>query len=191
MFRSLRPAIVSLFAFTLLTGLAYPLVITGLARVLFPDRASGSLLVEAGRVRGSTLIGQPFRDPRYFWGRPSATAPAYNAADSSGSNLGPLNPSLLDAVKARIAALREADPTNTAQIPVDLVTASGSGLDPHISVAAARYQSSRVARARGLSLEVVESLVARHTAPRQLGCLGEPCVNVLRLNLALEAERAR
>ncbi|HEX5327953.1 MAG TPA: potassium-transporting ATPase subunit KdpC [Acetobacteraceae bacterium] len=188
MLRCCRPAIGLLVCFTLLTGVAYPLLVTGLAQALFPRRANGSLIVHDGRVAGSALIGQPFGDPAYFWGRPSATAPfPYNAASSGGSNLGPTNPALVAAVKARVAALRAADPGNTAPVPADLVTTSASGLDPDISPAAADYQVQRVARARGLAPEVVRRLVAEHTKPRQLGIFGEPRVNVLQLNLALDA----
>jgi potassium-transporting ATPase KdpC subunit len=185
----LRPAAVLLALLTLLAGLLYPLAVTGLAQVLFPAQANGSLIrrAEDGRVVGSVLIGQPFSDPRYFWGRPSATSPfPYNAAASSGSNLGPSNPALIDAVQARVAALRAADPGNTEPVPVDLVTASGSGLDPNISVAAALYQASRVAHARGLDAAVVDQLVDKYTEAPQLGLLGEPRVNVLKLNLALD-----
>jgi K+-transporting ATPase ATPase C chain len=184
----IRPAIVMLVLLTIITGLAYPLAVTGMAQVLFPHQANGSLIVKDGQVAGSELIGQPFGDPRYFWGRPSATAPfPYNAAASAGSNLGPSNPALAEAVKARIDALRAADPGNTRPVPVDLVTASASGLDPHISVAAALYQVPRVARERGLTEREVEALVRQFTAGRQLGVLGEPRVNVLNLNLALDA----
>jgi K+-transporting ATPase ATPase C chain len=187
MLSQLRPAMVCLVFFTLLTGLAYPLAMTGLAQAVFPYEANGSLLARGGRVVGSEIIGQPFDDPRYFWGRPSATDPfPYNAAASAGSNLGPTNPALEEAVKARVVALRAADPGNTQPIPVDLVTASGSGLDPHISVAAALYQVPRVARARGLSQEQVRALVGQFTEGRQYGLLGEPRVNVLKLNLALD-----
>jgi len=186
----LRNALMSLFALTLLTGIAYPLAVTALAQLLFPHAANGSVIVRDGKPVGSELIGQPFSDPRYFWSRPSATAPfAYNATASSGSNTGPTNPALADAVKQRIAALRAADPANTAPVPIDLVTASGSGLDPHISVAAAEYQVSRVARARGMSVDDVRALVAREREKRQFGVLGEPRVNVLDLNLALDAAR--
>lgn len=182
-----RPAIVSLAIFTLLTGILYPLVITGIAQVIFPHQANGSLIVKNGQVVGSDLIGQSFDDPRYFWGRLSATAPyPYNAASSTGSNLGPTNPALSEEVKRRMAALMAADPTNTAPIPVDLVTSSGSGLDPDISVAAALYQVARVAKARGLGVDVVKALVDRFTQGRQFGLLGEPRVNVLALNLALD-----
>ena len=184
----IRPAIVLLALFTLLTGVIYPLAVTGLAQVIFPTQANGSLIRQDGRIVGSALIGQPFDDPRYFWGRLSATGPfPYNAAASSGSNLGPSNPALVEAVQARIAALKSADPGNTAPPPVDLVTASGSGLDPHISVAAALYQAPRVAQARNLDPETVNRLVGEYTEGRQFGILGEPRVNVLRLNLALDA----
>ena len=187
MLSQIRPAIVLLLLLTAITGLAYPLVITGIAQVVFPHQANGSLIVENGQIVGSELIGQPFDDPHYFWGRPSATIPLpYNAAASSGSNLGPSNPTLQEAVRSRVAALRAADPGNSQPIPVDLVTASASGLDPHISLAAALYQVPRVARERGLSEKDVEALVGRCTADRQLGVLGEPRVNVLKLNLALD-----
>ncbi len=182
-----RPAIVSIAIFTILTGVLYPLVITGIAQVIFPHQANGSLIVQNGQAIGSDLIGQSFDDPRYFWGRLSATAPyPYNAAASTGSNLGPTNPALTEEVKARIAALKAADPTNNSPIPVDLVTSSGSGLDPNISVAAALYQVPRVARARGMSEEALRSLVNQYTEKRQFGLLGEPRVNVLELNLALD-----
>lgn len=185
---SLRPAIVLFALLTLLAGIIYPLVVTLLARAMFPRQASGSLIERNGHVIGSTLIGQNFSEPGHFWGRPSATTPQpYNGLGSTGSNLGPLNPALTDAIKARLAALRAADPGNTAPVPVDLVTASGSGLDPHISVAAAEYQAARVARARGLPLERVRALIAAHTEGRLLGVLGEPRVNVLELNLAVDA----
>jgi K+-transporting ATPase ATPase C chain len=172
---------------TILTGLLYPLAVTGLAQVIFPSKANGSLIEQDGSVTGSELIGQTFTEPKYFWGRPSATGPySYNAAASSGSNLGPTNPALEEAVEARIQALQAADPGNTQPIPVDLVTASASGLDPHISVAAALYQAPRVARERGLGEEEVLRLIEEFTEGRQLGFLGEPRVNVLRLNLALD-----
>jgi K+-transporting ATPase ATPase C chain len=184
----IRPALMALLIFTVLTGLLYPLVVTGIAQLAFPHQANGSLIVVNGKTVGSTLIGQQFTDPKYFWGRLSATGPyPYNAAASSGSNLGPSNPALLDEVKARIAALKAADPGNTQPIPVDLVTSSGSGLDPDISVAAALYQLPRVARLRGLNESAVRALVDQYTQGRTLGFLGEPRVNVLQLNLALDA----
>jgi K+-transporting ATPase ATPase C chain len=193
MLSQLRPALVSLGLFTLLTGVLYPCIVTGLAQVLFPGQANGSIIMRNGQAVGSELIGQPFDDPKYFWGRLSATSPApytaFNAeklTGSSGSNYGPLNPALLDAVQSRIKALREADPANRAPIPVDLGTASGSGLDPHISPGAAAYQIGRVARARGMSEATVRQVVAQHTAGRTLGLLGEPRVNVLAVNLALD-----
>ena len=185
---SIRPALVLFLLLTMVTGLLYPLLVTVAAQVLFPSRAAGSLLMRDGRAVGSRLIGQSFGDPRYFWSRPSATAPQpYNGTASTGSSLGPLNPTLLDAVKARVAALRAADPGNDAPVPIDLVTASGSGLDPEISLAAANYQAARVARARGLALERVQALIAQHTEGRLLGVLGEPRVDVLELNLVLDA----
>jgi potassium-transporting ATPase KdpC subunit len=188
MSQQLRPAAVLLVLLTVLTGVSYPLLVTLVAQIAFPRQARGSLVTRRTDVVGSALIGQPFNDPRYFWGRPSATAPfEYNAAASSGSNRGPLNPAQVDAVKARADALRAADPDNRTPIPVDLVTSSGSGLDPHISPAAARWQVSRVARARGLEPSAVQALVSRHTEPRQWGFLGEPRVNVLALNLDLDA----
>ena len=183
----LRPALVMLVAFTILTGVAYPLLVTGIAQVVFPAQANGSLITENGTVVGSSLIGQSFDEPQYFWGRLSATGGvAYNAAASSGSNYGPTNPALTEAAQARISALQSADPANTAPIPVDLVTASASGLDPHISPAAADYQVARVSQARGLDAASVRDLVAQHTEGRKFGLLGEPTVNVLALNLALD-----
>ena len=184
----IRPALTMLVILTLLTGLAYPLAVTGLAQLFFPDQANGSLIVRDGKVIGSQLIGQHFDKPEYFWPRPSATMPfPYNAAASGGSNLGPTNPALIEAVKGRVAALRAADPGNELPIPVDLVTASGSGLDPHISPAAALYQLKRVARTRGLEENTVQTLVTQHTEGRQFGLLGERRVNVLLLNLALDS----
>lgn len=186
----IRPALTMLLLLTVMTGLVYPLAVTGLAQMLFPDQANGSVIVRKGKVIGSKLIGQYFDKPEYFWSRPSATAPfSYNAAASGGSNLGPTNPALIEAVKARIVALRAADPGNDSPIPVDLVTASGSGLDPHISPAAALYQLKRVARARGIEESVLGDLLAQHTERRQFGVLGEPRVNVLLLNLALDERR--
>jgi potassium-transporting ATPase KdpC subunit len=189
----LRASVVALLVMTVLTGLAYPLLVTGIAQLLFPAQANGSLITGPNGPVGSTLIGQAFDDPRYFWGRPSATGPVpYTALNpdtltgSSGSNLGPLSPDLKTAVESRITALRAADPGNTAPIPVDLVTASASGLDPHISPEAAAYQLARVARARGLDAAQVEALVRQHTESRMFGILGEPRVNVLMLNLALD-----
>jgi len=188
MSKLLRQSIVLLLLMTVITGVLYPLAATGLAQLIFPQQASGSLIVRNGKPVGSVLIGQSFTDPKYFWGRPSATAPnAYNAGASSGSNLGPTNPALTEAVKQRIAALRAADPGNQALVPVDLVTASGSGLDPEISPAAAQYQLARVARVRGLDPARVQALVNACTRGRQFGLLGEPRVNVLQLNLALDA----
>ena len=183
----LRPALVLFALFSALTGLAYPAAITAVAKLLFPAQSEGSLLRDGDRVVGSALIGQPFGDPGHFWSRPSATARfAYDAAASAGTNQGPLNPALRDAVTARVAALRAADPGNTAPVPVDLVTASGSGLDPHISPAAALHQVPRVARVRGLDAAAVRALVERRTEGRTLGVLGEPRVNVLLLNLDLD-----
>jgi len=183
----MRPALSLFVALTAVTGVAYPLAVTAVGKTAFPTQAGGSLIVKNGQVVGSALIGQNFSDPKYFWGRPSATGPMpNNAANSGGSNLGPANPALVDAVKARVEALRAADPANAAPVPVDLVTASGSGLDPDISVAAADYQVARVARARGLAPELVKSLVERNTVDRLFGLLGERRLNVLGLNLALD-----
>jgi K+-transporting ATPase ATPase C chain len=187
MLRELRPALVVFGLLTAVTGLAYPGLVTGIAKLAFPRQAAGSAIVRDGNVIGSELLGQPFSSPRYFWGRPSATAPQpYHGGASTGSNLAATNPALTEAVADRVAALRAADPNNAAPVPVDLVTASGSGLDPHISPAAARYQAGRVARARGLAPERVEALIAELTEGRTLGVLGEPRVNVLALNLALD-----
>jgi K+-transporting ATPase ATPase C chain len=190
MFAILRPALMIFIALSLLVGIIYPLVVTGVAQLIFPVQANGSLMSREGKPIGSELIGQPFDDPKYFWGRPSATPDwPYNSASSSGSNLGPSNPALAAAVKERLKALQKADPGNPSSIPIDLVTASGSGLDPHISPAAALYQAPRVARARGLSEEQVGRLVGQFTESRQWGFLGEPRVNVLRLNLTLDGMR--
>ncbi|XYI00251.1 potassium-transporting ATPase subunit KdpC [Sorangium sp. So ce1128] len=190
MLAHLRPALVLLLVLTGVTGFVYPLLSTAIAQAAFPEQANGSLVRKDGRVVGSSLLGQPFDDPRYFWGRPSATSPVpYAGQASAGSNLGPMNPALAEAVKARIDALRAADPESSAEVPVDLVTASGSGLDPHISPAAAEYQVRRVARARGLPEAEVRRRVAHHTEGRLLGLLGEPHVNVLLLNLALDGAR--
>jgi potassium-transporting ATPase KdpC subunit len=186
----LRRALILFALLTVITGLVYPGIVTGIAQLLMSDQANGGLIVRDGKAVGAVLIGQPASAPRYFWGRPSATSPQpYNALASSGSNLGPTNPALVDAVKERIEALRKADPDNHAPIPVDLVTASASGLDPHISPAAAGFQVARVARERKLDVETVRALVARNTEGRQFGVLGEPRVNVLALNLALDAAR--
>jgi K+-transporting ATPase ATPase C chain len=186
----LRPCLGVFAVLTLVTGVAYPLLITGVGRIAFPSQASGSVIERDGRAVGSSLIGQPFSSPKYFWSRPSATTPQpFNGAASTGTNQSPTNPALAEAVAARVQALREADPANAAAVPVDLVTASGSGLDPHISPAAAEYQVARVAHARGWSPERVRDLVAAHTHDRTLGILGEPRVNVLELNLALDAAK--
>lgn len=187
MLKQLKIAAILFGLLTILTGLLYPALITGLAQLIFPTQANGSLITQNGQVIGSTLIGQQFDEPKYFWGRLSATANTpYNAAASSGSNLGPTNPALKEAVAARLDALKAADPENTQPVPVDLVTASGSGLDPDISIAAARYQAARVARVRSLSLDRVQSLIDQYTTGRTFGFLGEPRVNVLKLNLALD-----
>lgn len=184
----LRPALSLLIAFTALLGVLYPVAITGISRAVFASQAEGSLLRKDGQLIGSRLIGQAFSDPKYFWGRPSATAPQpYNSAASGGSNLGPLNPALIDQVNVNAKALRDADPGNDRAIPVDLVTASASGLDPEISVAAAAYQVPRVARTRGLTVAEVEAVVQAHRKDRLLGFIGEPRINVLELNLALDA----
>ncbi len=188
MINLLRPAFTLLLAMTVIVGVVYPAIVTGTAQLLFPHAANGSVIVNNGKSAGSELIGQPFADPKYFWSRPSATSPfANNPASSGASNLGPTNSALTDAVKQRIDALRAADPGNAAAVPADLVTASASGLDPHISPAAAQYQIARVARARGIDVETVTKLVAAATESRQLGVLGEPRINVLKLNLALDA----
>ncbi|MBK8574490.1 MAG: potassium-transporting ATPase subunit KdpC [Elusimicrobia bacterium] len=188
MLKQLRIALMSTLVLTGVMGLFYPIAITGLAQLLFPKQANGSLIYKDGKAVGSSLIGQPFDDPKYFWSRPSATGPVpYNGAASCGSNQGPTNPALLKAVQDRVDVLRKADSDNTQPIPVDLVTASGSGLDPHISPAAAAYQAGRVAKVRGMSLTTVQELVQKHTQGRFLGLLGEPGVNVLELNLDLDA----
>ena len=187
MFTSLLPSLRMLVVLTALTGVVYPLLTWGIAQLAFPGAANGSLIFQDGKAVGSALIGQPFDDPRYFWSRPSATSPQpYNGAASSGSNQGPRNPALADAVKGRIKALRDADPSNTAPVPTDLVTASASGLDPHISVAAAEYQLARVAKARNLSADALRALVMQNTQDRTFGVLGEPRVNVVTLNRALD-----
>jgi len=187
MFSQLRPAIVSFVCLTLIAGMIYPALVTGIAAVAFDEQANGSIITIQGQPVGSSLIGQSFSDPGYFWSRPSATASApYNATAGSGSNLGPTNPALVDAVQSRITALHAADPENHVPVPVDLVTASGSGLDPHISLAAAEYQVQRVARVRKISADAVMQLVHKFAEPRTFGVLGEPRVNVLKLNLALD-----
>src|SRR5262245_21384643 len=190
MFQILRPALILFALLTLLTGVVYPALIGAIGAVAFPDQARGSVIERDGKAVGSALLGQPFSSPRYFWGRPSGTAThPYNGGASGGTNQGPTNPALAEAVAARIAALRAADPGNDAPVPIDLVTASGSGLDPHITPAAARYQAARVARARGMAEAEVLALVERHTEGRTLGVLGEPRVVVLELNLALDETR--
>jgi K+-transporting ATPase ATPase C chain len=182
-----RPAVSLFVLLTVITGVVYPLAVTAVAKAAFPQQAAGSLIVKDGKAVGSSLIGQNFTDPKYFWGRPSATSPMpYNGVGSSGSNQGPLNPALVDAVKGRVEALKAADPGNTSSVPVDLVTASASGLDPHISVAAAQYQAARVARVRNLAPDVVRTSIARHTEGRLFGVIGEARVNVLELNLELD-----
>jgi K+-transporting ATPase ATPase C chain len=190
--KMIRNALMSLLLFTIVTGFIYPLVVSGISQAIFPHQANGSLIVKNGNPVGSELIGQPFDDPKYFWGRPSATTPyPYNGSSSSGSNLGPNNPDLIKAVQARINALHAAEPSNTAKIPVDLITASGSGLDPHISPDAAEYQIHRVSKVRGIDEATVHALVAKQTRGRWLGLLGEPVVNVLKLNLELDDLQAR
>ncbi len=187
MWTQIKTALLLLFILTLMTGVLYPLAVTGIAQIIFPGKANGSLIFQNGQSVGSRLIGQPFDDPKYFWGRPSATGPfPYNAAASSGSNLGPTNDALLKAVQDRVAALKAAGPDNATSVPADLVTASGSGLDPHISPAAAEYQVGRVAHARGVDEQIIRRLFAQHIEVRQFGLLGEPRVNVLQLNLALD-----
>lgn len=192
MLSQLRPAVVSLLVLTLVCGVVYPAIVTGVAKVVFPRQAEGSLIERDGKMVGSKLIGQAFTDPKYFWPRPSATSPTpYNGVAGSGSNLAPSNPALADAVKQRVEHLRAADPGNDSPVPVDLVTASASGLDPHVSPAAARYQVPRVARVRGLAPELVQEMVDRHTEQRFLGVIGEPVVNVLALNLELDQGAGR
>ena len=187
----IRPALSLFVVLTVVTGVIYPLAVTGVAKAAFPHQAAGSLIVKDGKTIGSSLIGQNFTDPKYFWGRPSATSPmANNGQGSGGSNLGPLNPALTDAIKGRVDALHSADPGNKAPVPVDLVTTSASGLDPEISVAAAQYQAARIARLRGVSPEVIEGIIARHTQGRLLGLLGEPRVNVLDMNIELQHSSA-
>lgn len=186
MLRELRPALMIFSILTVITGILYPLSVTAVAQVFFQKQANGSLIIKDNKIIGSSLIGQSFDDPKYLWGRLSATGPAYNAAASSGSNLGPLNPALLDNAKARIEALKAADPNNTAPFPVDLVTSSGSGLDPHISLAAASYQIARIAHVRGLPQETVRKIIDQNTVGRSLGLLGEPVVHVLNVNIALD-----
>ncbi len=186
----IRNSLMSLLLFTILTGIIYPLAVTGLAQAIFPKQANGSIIVKNGKPVGSSLIGQQFDDPKYFWGRLSATGPyPYNGAASSGSNLGPNNPNLTAAVDSRIKALHEAELGNTAKIPVDLVTASASGLDPHMSLAAAEYQLHRVAKTRGLDDDKIRDIIARNTKGRWLGVIGEPVVNVLELNFALDEQK--
>jgi potassium-transporting ATPase KdpC subunit len=187
MFTMIRNALMSLILFTILTGFIYPLAVTGIAQTIFPHQANGSIVARNGKPVGSELIGQQFSEPDYFWGRPSATTPyPYNGASSAGSNLGPNNPELFNMVRARVEALHDAHPSNRSKVPVDLVTSSASGLDPEISIAAAEYQAGRVARARGLDISAVRALIERQTRRRWLGLFGEPCVNVLQLNLALD-----
>jgi K+-transporting ATPase ATPase C chain len=182
----LRQAVLVFVGLALVTGIAYPALMTAFAQIVFPHQANGSLVEREGKIVGSELIGQAFDDPRYFWGRPSATSPAYNGAASTGSNFGPTNPAQLEAVRSRVENIRKAHPDQRGPIPVELVTASGSGLDPHISPAAAEFQVTRVATARGLDAQSVRNLVHKHAEGRSLGALGEPRVNVLKLNLALD-----
>jgi potassium-transporting ATPase KdpC subunit len=190
MFKQIRQAFLLLITISIITGILYPLAITGIAQAVFPKQANGSLIYRDGKPVASAMIGQPFTDPKYFWSRPSATSPMpYNAESSGGSNLGPTNPELTKAVQERIAVLKRADPGNDAPIPVDLVTCSASGLDPHISPAAAEYQIARVAKAQVLDVTTVRQLVAKHTESRTFGLLGEPCVNVVELNLDLDSDR--
>lgn len=188
MFREyIRPALLSLFILTIITGIIYPLFITGIAQALFPSQANGSLIYRDGKIAGSSFIGQPFDDPKYLWGRISATSPQYNASNSSGSNIGPTNPALTDEINGRIKALKDADPGNIDPIPVDLVTSSASGLDPHISLAAAYYQVSRIAKKRGITESTLKDIILKNTTGRLLGLIGEPVVNVLKVNLDLDS----
>jgi K+-transporting ATPase ATPase C chain len=190
MFREyIKQALLAFLVLTIITGLIYPLFITVIAQALLPKQANGSLIYRNGKVVGSSLVGQAFDGPGYFWGRISATSPQYNASSSSGSNIGPSNPALIDEISGRVKALKAADPNNTNPIPVDLVTSSASGLDPHISLAAAYYQAGRIARARGLTQDEVRGLIGRHASGRLLGLIGEPVVNVLELNLALDERK--
>jgi K+-transporting ATPase KdpC subunit len=182
----IRPALFSFVLLTMITGVFYPLSVTGIAKVFFSNQAEGSLIVKSGKTVGSELIGQPFDTPQYLWGRPSATSPAFNASSSSGSNYGPLHADYLKAVGDRAKALRDADPSHQARVPVDLVTASGSGLDPQISLAGAYYQVSRIARTRGISEDQIKKIIGKNTQGRFLGLLGEPAVNVLKVNLDLD-----
>ncbi len=182
----IRPTVVSFILLSLITGVAYPLLVTGVAQTFFKHQANGSLIFKDGKAVGSSLIAQPFDDPKYFWSRPSATSPSYNGAASSGSNYGPLHADFLKAVAERVQALKAIDPTNTAPVPVDLVTASGSGLDPHISLAGARYQVPRIARVRGISEDVIKTIIEKNTQGRFLGLIGEPVVSVLKMNLELD-----
>ena len=190
MFREyVRPAILALFILTIITGIIYPLFITGVAQALFHDQANGSLIYQGGKIMGSSFIGQPFDDPKYLWGRISATTPQYNASSSSGSNIGPTNPALIDEIKGRIKALKDADPGNMAPIPIDLVTSSASGLDPHISLAAAYYQIPRIAKRRGITENALRDIMRKNTTGRLFGLIGEPVVNVLKVNLDLDSHK--
>ena len=190
MFREyVRPAILSLFILTIITGIIYPLFITGISQALFPAQANGSLLYRSGKIMGSSFIGQLFDDPKYLWGRISAATPQYNASSSSGSNMGPSNPALIDEIRGRIKALKDADPDNTSPVPADLVTSSASGLDPHISPAAAYYQTHRISKKRGMPESVVKEIIRKNTSGRFMNLLGEPVVNVLKVNLDLDSSK--
>lgn len=182
-----RPAILSLFILTIITGIIYPLFITGMAQALFPGQANGSLIYKSGKIIGSSFIGQPFDDPKYLWGRISATTPRYNASSSSGSNIGPSNPALIDEINGRVKALKDADPDNINSIPVDLVTSSASGLDPHVSLSAAYYQIPRISRKRGIPESIIKDIIRKNSSGRFLGLIGEPVVNVLKVNLDLDS----